>query len=480
MVAKGALSTVVIDKEDNQEKDPTQMVHKTRFSAITFNDEVVTPFAGLAPVMALADQLGVESSITSHLPRAPGEKANLAAKASDLLATMCVGGDFFEYADVLRNRASKRLLGRSYAATTLGQMFRSLDAARAGLFDKVLGDLIEAAWRRVGAPVDPIIDVDSTICEVYGSDKESAAYGYTKVLGYHPQLATLAGSNEVLGVKMRPGNANTGVGGADLALLACARAKHCGATGKFMVRADTGFSSYEFVSRLHNEGIVVSVGMPVIPKLKAIIDAIPDDQWVALAGYSKKADSTGWLAALDWEVTDPARPPARPKRKPGPQPKDGSTKPARVKGTLVIRRVTHDSGETFEHFAFFTTTPVDPANPAQVLGADKTHRAHAVVERSIRDLKSAAWAHFPSGRMGANTAWAHLGCIAHNLLVWAGMVARGSRKGPMIITLSIRRWLVCVPGRVLKRGRSSVLSLPKRWPHQGQFLSLAKSCGVSP
>lgn len=34
------------------------------------------------------------------------------------------------------------------------------------------------------------IDLDSTIVEVPGDKKQGAAYGYTKVLGYHPLLAT--------------------------------------------------------------------------------------------------------------------------------------------------------------------------------------------------------------------------------------------------------------------------------------------------
>jgi hypothetical protein len=31
-----------------------------------------------------------------------------------------------------------------------------------------------------------VVDIDSTIREVFGRLKGGAAYGYTKVLGYHP------------------------------------------------------------------------------------------------------------------------------------------------------------------------------------------------------------------------------------------------------------------------------------------------------
>ena len=57
-----------------------------------------------------------------------------------------------------------------------------------------------------------MIDIDSTICEVFGRKKRGAAYGYTKVLGYHPILATRADTGEVLHARMRKGSANTARG----------------------------------------------------------------------------------------------------------------------------------------------------------------------------------------------------------------------------------------------------------------------------
>ncbi len=53
------------------------------------------------------------------------------------------------------------------------------------------------------APVT--IDLDSTICEVYGKAKQAAAYGYTRRFGYHPLVATRADSGEVLHARLRNG-----------------------------------------------------------------------------------------------------------------------------------------------------------------------------------------------------------------------------------------------------------------------------------
>ena len=52
------------------------------------------------------------------------------------------------------------------------------------------------------------------------------------------------------------------------------------------------------------------------------------------------------------------------------------------------------------------------------------HRAHAVVELAIRDLKNQGLAHFPSGQFNANAAWTTIACLAHNLLRWTTLLGQ--------------------------------------------------------
>jgi hypothetical protein len=56
--------------------------------------------------------------------------------------------------------------------------------------------------------------MDSTICEVYGLLKQGVGFGYTKVRGYHPLLATRADTGEVLHSRLRGGSAFTARGAA--------------------------------------------------------------------------------------------------------------------------------------------------------------------------------------------------------------------------------------------------------------------------
>jgi hypothetical protein len=50
-----------------------------------------------------------------------------------------------------------------------------------------------------------VIDVDSFVGEVCGRLKQGAAYGYTKLFGYHPILATRADTREALHIRLGGG-----------------------------------------------------------------------------------------------------------------------------------------------------------------------------------------------------------------------------------------------------------------------------------
>ena len=48
-----------------------------------------------------------------------------------------------------------------------------------------------------------MVDIDSSVCEVFGYQKQGAAYEYTRVAGYHPMLAFRADTGEVLHCRQR-------------------------------------------------------------------------------------------------------------------------------------------------------------------------------------------------------------------------------------------------------------------------------------
>ena len=98
--------------------------------------------------------------------------------------------------------------------------------------DAVLAEALRRAWALGAGPGAGrcVVDVDSTIAEVCGKAKAGAGYGYTKRLGYHPLLATLAASGELVHVRMRKGAANTQRGTKRFVEELVARLRRAGAT----------------------------------------------------------------------------------------------------------------------------------------------------------------------------------------------------------------------------------------------------------
>jgi hypothetical protein len=73
----------------------------------------------------------------------------------------------------------------------------------------------------------------------------------------------------------------------------------------------------------------------------------------------------------------------------------------------------------WRYHPFFTNSTLPTAQ------ADIVHRRHAIIETVFADLIDGPLAHLPSGRFGANCAWALCAAIAHNLLHTAGILAAG-------------------------------------------------------
>jgi hypothetical protein len=131
------------------------------------------------------------------------------------------------------------------APSILGSFLRAFSFGHVRQLDAVIAESVRRAWALGTGPgaARLVVDVDSTICQVYGKAKSGAAHGYTKVLGYHPILAVRAGTGEVLHARMRKGSANTARGTKRFVEELVARARRAGASGEMVMRFDSGFWS---------------------------------------------------------------------------------------------------------------------------------------------------------------------------------------------------------------------------------------------
>jgi len=408
---------------------------------VVFDDERVVSDAGIALVATLAGRLGIEA-LARRVVRLrcdrPGA-ANAGRKVMALLFAMVLSADSIDDTGVLRAGRTRRLLGGWLPApSTLGTFLRAFTFGHVRQLDKLLAESLQRAWNAGAGPGDGrlVIDVDSFVGEVCGYLKQGAAYGYTRIFGYHPILATRADTREALHIRLRKGSANTQKGIKRFCEELIARVERAGATGTKLLRADSGFWNTKVFELLEQAGWQYSIGVRNINKIRARVDAIPEDAWQTI-DYPE-----GGEAQIAETVYGGRR--------------------------LIVRRtrLVGAQAELFpdwRHFCFLTNRTEDIAL------VEAEHRDHAVVEQVIADLKDQALAHFPSGHFYANAAWTVLAALAHNLLRWTQLL--GLPDTTVRAARTLRRRLLAIPGRLTSHARGWTLHLPARWPWHGDYIN---------
>jgi hypothetical protein len=401
---------------------------------VLFDDERAVANADVLLPSVLADRLGMEALINDAvcLGDRPGA-ANPGRKVMTLVSAIALGADCIDDCDVLRSGQTAAVLGHQVVApSTLGTFLRAFTFGHVRQLDKVLADCLCRAWQSGAGPGDGrlVVDVDSFVAEVYGKAKQGTGYGYTHKHGYHPIVATRAGTGKVLHIRARKGSANTARGALRFVEELIPRVARAGATGPKLLRADSGFWNKKLMAGLEQAGWTYSIGARRQGHIPTAIAGIPEADWQTLSDYPN-----GGEAQIAETMIGTQR--------------------------LIVRRTRLVGAQAelwpdWPHFAFLTnrTEPL-----AEV---ESEHRQHAVVELTIRDLKDQALAHYPSGQFLANAAWTVIAALAHNLLRWTTLIGLPDSTVPTSRTL--RRRLLTVPGRITRTGRTVTSRLPARWP----------------
>jgi Transposase DDE domain group 1 len=231
--------------------------------AVTFDDTHVVAGAGLLLAATLSDRLGLAGAADRVIDL--GDRAGAAhpgAKLLTLVHAMVAGGDCIDDVDVLRCGATSSVLGhRVMAPSTVGTFLRAFTFGHTRQLDQLTEHALARAWAAGAGPGDGplVMDLDSTIVEVHGHHKQGACYGYTRQLGYHPLLASRAGTGEILHARQRAGRANTARGASRFIDELIARVRRAGATGELTLRMDAGFFSAKTIKTLRRHRVRYSI-----------------------------------------------------------------------------------------------------------------------------------------------------------------------------------------------------------------------------
>lgn len=408
---------------------------------VRFDDERAVSDAGIALAATLAGRLGIEGLVDRFVclpPERPGA-GSAGRKVMTLIYAMALGADSIDDCDLLRSGRIGRLLGGWMAApSTLGTFLRAFTFGHVRQLDRVLAETLRRAWQAGAGPGSGrlVIDVDSFIGEVHGFQKQGVGFGYTRKRGYHPILASRAGTGEVLHLRLRKGSAHSQRGILRFTDELIARVRRAGATGSTLLRADSGFYNHKVFARLEQAGWSYSIGLRMTKPIRELIEQISEQAWTTIVDYPDTGEAQIAETAL------------------------GSRR-------LIVRRVRKLDAQT-ELFPSWQYFPFASNRSEQIALVEAEHREHAVVELVIRDLKDQALAHFPSGQFQANAAWTVIAAIAHNLLRWTTVL--GLPAATVRTARTLRRRLLALPGRLTSHAGRWTLHLPARWPWQQDFI----------
>jgi hypothetical protein len=436
----------------------------SRVSAV-FDEPNLVSCAGLVPVLALAGRVGLADLVAGTLTLGGPGGVNAAVKVPALVAGMVAGADSIDDMDLLRHGGMGRLFGGVRAPSTLGTFLRSFTFGHVRQLDAV------AARMTAGlAAVTPLlpgvervayVDIDDTVRATHGYAKQGAGYGYNRVKGLNVLLGVVStplAAPVIAATRLRRGSANSARGAARLVADAVATAKAAGAdpaAGALVtVRTDSAFYGFEVVAAARRGGARFSVTARMTKTVAAAIAGIAEHAWTAIHYPDAFTDpDTGELIS-DAEVAETPFTAFT-----------GRRKAEHVTARLIVRRVRRLNAAPTGQGELFTTWryhAVFTDSPQPMLDAEATHRAHAIIEQVIADLKNGPLAHLPSGKFTANAAWLVLATIAHNLTRAAGSLA--STTHARARTGTIRAQLITVPARIARSARNLTLHLPTSWP----------------
>lgn len=409
--------------------------------AVTFDDPNLVANAGLLLVATLSARLGIDRMVEATVRMVgiigggrPGRKV------LTLVHAIVAGATHIDHADMLRAGGSEGVLGhRVMAPSTLGTFLRAFSFGHVRQLEAVVGKVLERAWTLGAGPGDAelVIDVDSTICQVEGKNKQGAAYGYTKVLGYHPILASRADTGEIVAARMRKGSANTARGARRFIDEIVARLHRAGARGQIVMRFDSGFWSKDTLKVLARHDVRYT--MAVRANTKGVAEAIAGIEESSWADIQYSPDGVAQVAETQY-----------------------GGRRLIVRRTRLVDPRQARLWPDWRHFAFLTDLDGDAVN------LDEFHRSHASCELAIRDLKEGSGLeHCPSGNFGANSAWLQCAVLAHNLIRWVATI--GKPVEALTVARTVRTQLLAIPARIVNRSGTPTLRCPTRWPWATRF-----------
>lgn len=454
---------------------------------ISADDDHLTGLAGLL----LSGELIRRTQLVARIDRAveavrPFKLRHRGRSAGELLVAlaeaMMAGGAHLAHLEVLRQDAAGaglRAVAETPAPTTAGQLLRRLTVAqlRAVLTATAEAGNVLDAELGLAAAAPVTLDIDATTTEVYGRQKQGAAFNYEGRFSCRSQLVTWAERHRVLAAELNSGN--TAAKPSAPRLLDAALGRLPQGHGEVSVRGDSDYFCDELMQRCRRRRARFAVSVPRNRAMWRASYAIPESGWRPAREMPGAEIAETTYRPSGW-THQPLRLLIRRRLLEVAELGGRRARRRRTVPRLQLQLALNGAVSQVYGYSFILT---DLAGDAAEIELWQRQRAH--IEERIKDAKlGCGLIHLPLGTLRANRGWQVATVIAVNLVAMLSAVLLDTLPTPPVgdgapvldddvavdddepshrLASTVRRWMIAAPGRLSRSGRRLHLHLPRGW-----------------
>jgi Transposase DDE domain group 1 len=455
------------------------------------DDPSLTPYAGLAISGELARSVRLVELVDAELAAAdrvaPVKQRRRGLSPGGVVVAIAesqlVGGECFDDIEDLRADAAGAAL-RAVAGTPSAPTARQL----AYRFRPGHIRAIERAQARCGNELDRALgrdaseqvtlDLDATESVVYGRRKRGAGRSRSGRLAYNSYVVTWAQRGRALTSDLRGGNQARIKATQSLTLIGRAERLLPREHGQITVRGDSGFYAAELMNGLRKRRMRFTLSATRTSTMWARLAEIDDGAWKDAIDMRGAQVAELAFTPEGWR-DEPLRLIVRRVPVSAAELLAGSPKARRRKTIPPEQLQMVLDGQLDSTFAYsFIVTDI-PADEKTAVEVEHFHRQRAQIEERFKEAKlGQALRHLPSGKLAANRLWLCCALLALNVCAWVcdiSPAAAASGNAPDEQTplrrhaKTLRRILFCVPGRIVRSARRTIVRLAKGLPHFDLF-----------
>jgi hypothetical protein len=457
---------------------------------IRADDPSLSAYAGLAisgellRKLRLVELIDAELSALDRVPAVKQRRRGLTPGELSVSIAECqlAGAECFDDIEVLRAEkalAPWRAVADTPSAPTARQLayrfkpshIRAIEraGARAG------NELDRKLHREASAEVT--LDLDATESVVYGQRKQGTGRSRHGHLGYNSYVVTWAQRGRALTGDLKGANQARIKASGSLTMIARAKRLLPQGHGQITLRGDSGFYSVELMMGLRKRGMRFTFSATRTSLMWAKLHEIPEDSWTD-ATFMRGAQVAELPFTPEGWKHESLRLILRRVPVSAAELLAGSTKARRRKTIPPEQLQMVLDGELDSTFAYsFIVTDI-PKEEKSAVEVEHFHRQRAQIEERFKDAKlGQALRHLPSGKLAANRLWLCCSLLALNITAWVcdiSPAAGASGQAPEDTPLrrhakTLRHLFFCVPARIVRTARQTIMRLPDGFPHFETF-----------